>query len=133
MTTDAQKRAKAKYDRENTKQVMLKLNLKTDADIISYLEGVGNVQGLIKQLIRREISPTYMGKSVETIAFMYDYLRGRDLDLTGDYAQGFRDGVKTAEQRIAEQIMRDYGATFEIVDGEVPHETAWTTKPLASE
>ena len=56
MATEAQKRAKAKYDRENTKQVMLKLNLKTDADILEYLEGVGNVQGLIKQLIRREIA-----------------------------------------------------------------------------
>lgn len=55
MATEAQKRAKAKYDKENTKQVMLKLNLKTDADIIRYLEGVGNVQGHIKQLLRREI------------------------------------------------------------------------------
>lgn len=133
MVRDSQRRAVAKYDRANTKMVTLKLNLNTDADIVSYLEGVDNVQGLIKRLLRREISPTYMGESVETIEFMYDYLRGRDLDLTGDYAQGFKDGVKASEQRIAEQIMRDYGAEFEIVDGEVPHETAWTTKPLASE
>lgn len=115
MTTDAQKRAKAKYDRENTKQVMLKLNLKTDADIISYLEGVGNVQGLIKQLLRREISPTYMGVSVETIAFMYDYLRGRDLDLTGDYTQGFKDGMQYALDKFSHEFQT---VTYKIMQEE---------------
>ena len=54
-TTEAQRRATAKYDKANTKAVTLKLNRKTDADILAKLEEVGNVQGYIKQLIRADI------------------------------------------------------------------------------
>jgi hypothetical protein len=54
-TTEAQKRASNRYDRANTKAVALKLNKKTDADILAKLEEVGNVQGYIKQLIRADI------------------------------------------------------------------------------
>ena len=59
--TDAQLRAVARYDSRNTKQVKLKLNLKTDEDVIKRLEEQDNVQGYIKRLIREDIakdSPT---------------------------------------------------------------------------
>lgn len=49
------KRAVKKYDAANTKQVHLKLNIKTDADIIRRLEGIDNVQGYIKSLIRADM------------------------------------------------------------------------------
>lgn len=55
MTTEAQKRAKEKYDKNNTKPIMIKLNKKTDADILEQLEKIGNRQGYIKQLIREDI------------------------------------------------------------------------------
>lgn len=55
-TTPAQLRAGAKYDRENTKQVMLKLNRRTDADILAALEREPNVQGYIKRLIRADLA-----------------------------------------------------------------------------
>ena len=55
MTTDAQKRAVAKYDAENTVQIKLKLNTRTDADIIQRLSEVDNKQGYIKGLIREDI------------------------------------------------------------------------------
>lgn len=55
MTSDAQKRASAKYDKDNTKGIYLKLNLTTDADIIEYLKGVDNIQGHIKSLIRENM------------------------------------------------------------------------------
>ena len=45
-----------KYDEANTTRVQLKLNNKTDADIIAYLDIVDNKQGTIKRLIREEIS-----------------------------------------------------------------------------
>lgn len=45
-----------RYDQTNTIKVSLKLNIKTDADIIEYLDSVDNKQGTIKQLIRNEIS-----------------------------------------------------------------------------
>lgn len=54
-TSEAQKRASTKYDAENTKQIMLKLNTKTDKDILERLERVGNKQGYIKRLIRKDM------------------------------------------------------------------------------
>ena len=55
MTSESNKRAAAKYDAANTTQIKLKLNLKTDADILKRLEDVGNKQGYIKSLIRQDI------------------------------------------------------------------------------
>ena len=48
---DAQK----KYDAENTIQIKLKLNMKTDADIVAKLDNVWNKQGYIKELIRKDL------------------------------------------------------------------------------
>ena len=45
-----------KYDKANTVQYKLKLNKKWDRDIIAKLEGVGNKQGYIKELIRADIN-----------------------------------------------------------------------------
>ena len=53
--TDAKRRANQKYDAANTKQLKLKLNLKTDADILEHLAKQDNVQGYIKNLIREDI------------------------------------------------------------------------------
>ena len=55
MTSEAQKRASAKYDAANTVQIKMKLNTATDAAIISALETVRNKQGYIKDLIRKDI------------------------------------------------------------------------------
>ena len=53
--SEAQLRAQAKYDAENTRKILLKLNLNTDADILDKLDSVGNKQGYIKSLIRKDI------------------------------------------------------------------------------
>ncbi len=55
MATEAQRRAVAKYDAKNTKTYAIKLNRKTDADLIAKLESVGSVQGYLKELIRKDI------------------------------------------------------------------------------
>ena len=59
MTMDKKKAAHVaasiKYNQNNVKQIKINLNRKTDADIIKHLEQCDNVQGLIKQLIRKEI------------------------------------------------------------------------------
>lgn len=39
MITDAQKRAVAKYEKNNIIRYVVKLNRKTDADLIDYLQG----------------------------------------------------------------------------------------------
>ncbi|MBQ1779315.1 MAG: hypothetical protein IIZ93_14265 [Acidaminococcaceae bacterium] len=53
--TDAKRRAIQKYDASNTKQIHLKLNIKTDADILAQLEKQSSVQGYIKNLIRKDL------------------------------------------------------------------------------
>ena len=45
----------ARYDEKNTVQVKLKLNAKTDADILDRLTQVENKQGYIKALIRADM------------------------------------------------------------------------------
>ena len=54
-TSDAQKRAVAKYDAANTKSYLLKLNLKTDADIIAHLDQQPNKLADLKTLIRDDM------------------------------------------------------------------------------
>ena len=55
MVSKAQLRAQAKYDKDNTIQIKLKLNKKTDRDIIDRLSAADNIQGYIKELIRLDI------------------------------------------------------------------------------
>ena len=52
----AQNEARARYDRANTTQVKLKLNLKTDADILAKLQEEPSMQGYIKRLIRDDLA-----------------------------------------------------------------------------
>lgn len=56
MTSEAQKRANAKYDNLNTTQIKLKLNNNTDADVLDKLAKEENKQGYIKNLIRQDIN-----------------------------------------------------------------------------
>ena len=54
-SSEAQKRASRKYDDANTERIYIKLNRNTDADILKHMKTVGNKQGYIKDLIRKEI------------------------------------------------------------------------------
>lgn len=55
MRSEAQRRAVVKYDKNNIKRVVLKLNKKTDSDIIDYLDQQKNVNGTLKNIIREKI------------------------------------------------------------------------------
>ena len=55
MATEAQIKAQRKYDAENTRQVHLKLNRRTDKDVLARLDEVPSKQGYIKKLIRADI------------------------------------------------------------------------------
>ena len=59
MATEAQRRANRKYDKTNTKQIHLKLNRNTDAEMIRWLEDQENIQGYIKKLIKRDMPIAY--------------------------------------------------------------------------
>ena len=45
-----------RYDKAHTVKICLKLNLKTDADILAALDASGNKQGYIKSLIRADLN-----------------------------------------------------------------------------
>lgn len=53
--SDARIRANAKYNKENTKNVVLHLNINTDKDILDHLDGKENKTGYIKDLIRDDM------------------------------------------------------------------------------
>lgn len=58
--TEAQKRARLKYEAEHTTQIKLKLNRNTDADILEKLSSVPSKQGYIKELIRADIADEWI-------------------------------------------------------------------------
>lgn len=61
-----------KYDKENTTRINLKLNNKTDADIIQHLKAQESIQGYIKRLIRDDIQRSLMyeiSEDLKKIAF----------------------------------------------------------------
>lgn len=88
---------KKRYDAENTIQVKLKLNTKTDADIVAKLDNVWNKQGYIKELIRKDLKADTNMIEYRLLKFENEadesYLRdlqpGVSLDI-GD-ARGFDD------------------------------------------
>ena len=58
MTTKAQREANARYDRANTRQVSIKLNVNTDSDILAQLSAQPSVQGYLKRLVREDMLAT---------------------------------------------------------------------------
>lgn len=56
MATEDQTKTQAKYDAENTRQVHLKLNRRTDRDVLEKLDSVPSKQGYIKALIRADLN-----------------------------------------------------------------------------
>ena len=92
MSTQAQLKAQSKYDKDNTKQVMLKLNIKNDADILGKLDAVGNRQGYIKDLIRTDmkygsdvLSEESISLLVKPIMMKYGIIKAY---VFGSYARG---------------------------------------------
>lgn len=58
MATEAQRRAQKKYDEANKKEfrnIHLKLSRTYDSDIVQKLDSIDNIQGYIKDLIRKDI------------------------------------------------------------------------------
>ena len=100
MQSEAAKRASAKYDKENTTQYILKLNKKTDADIIEYCTNLirlgGSRQGFMKIAIRELIkkvkeAPIYMSQSAVGICSIFNeadirsHLNSELIGLTVEY------------------------------------------------
>ena len=43
------------YEKENLRQIRLKINRKTEPELLEWVEKQGNIQGYIKQLIREDM------------------------------------------------------------------------------
>lgn len=56
MAMNAAAKASMKYDKLNTKSVTLRLNKKTDKDILEKLDTVDSKMGYIKELIRKDMA-----------------------------------------------------------------------------
>lgn len=52
MTSEAQKRATAKYDSVNVLRVTTKFNRRTEPELVAYIETHASKQGLIKKAVR---------------------------------------------------------------------------------
>ena len=55
MATKSEIKAATKYNAANTKLLQIRLNFKTDADIIAHLETVSPKMGYVKKLIREDM------------------------------------------------------------------------------
>lgn len=55
ISSGSQIRAQAKYDRNHTVRYYLKMNIRTDASVIRWLNAQTNIQGSIKRLILEEL------------------------------------------------------------------------------
>ena len=53
--SDSQRKASDKYEAAHIQRHTIKLNTRTDRDIIRHLWGINNKQGYIKHLIREDI------------------------------------------------------------------------------
>lgn len=54
-TTEAQRRARNKYNKKMIRNLTVSLNRKTDDDIIVFLENKENIGGYIKNLVRKDM------------------------------------------------------------------------------
>ena len=45
----------AQYEKENLRQIRLKINRKTEPDLLAWIEKQDNIQGYIKELIRKDM------------------------------------------------------------------------------
>lgn len=59
MTTKSKYAPQERYQKENIQRVVIKLNKRTDADILEHLENIENRQGYIKELIRNNIKDSH--------------------------------------------------------------------------
>ena len=91
MVSEAKKKAQLRYDKENTRQIILKLNTKTDADVIGKLDSVGNKQGYLKKLVRNSLRCDTGVLSVESIKLLVLPVAKRNalssVSLFGSYAR----------------------------------------------
>ena len=130
-TSEAQKRASAKYDKENTTQLLIRLNKKTDKDIIMELDTKYSKAGYIKDLIRKDVAEMLEKRKAELAKWneeeeredtMY-YLEERHYnkygeDISGDPVYAMSDDLEEIEKAFEHEVYLEKdkkGVTIEIM------------------
>lgn len=96
-STDAQIKAAAKYDKNNTKLIQLKLNKKTDADILDFLDGLDNRQGFIKELIRKHMKGAEAVPVMDKKIIDGEFLEGKSVVVSIDGREFKRKVYKSSK------------------------------------
>lgn len=107
--------AKKRWDRENTKQFKMRLNLRTDSDIIEQLENQESIQGYLKRLIRNDMKEEktmasrafYTGSMVSStvledmIANMQETADQEEFDrMASNYRQYMTNALESLDDRL---------------------------------
>ena len=91
-----------KYERENLRQIKLKINRKTEPELLEWIEKHDNIQGYIKGLIMNDMEMKKEGTKMATYKIKPEYM-----DVWGEDAN--EDTVLTDED--LEMITRGWGMT----------------------
>lgn len=112
MTENRASKASAKYDAENTKRIYIKLNVKTDADIIGWLSGK-NAQGTIKSLVRDAIQRERMAKLHKRFALIDTPFSEFNYEEDHEYVFQSNDPEEVAARMTGDQTVEEYWADEE--------------------
>ena len=98
-TSDAQKRASAKYYKENTVIKSVKFNMNTDKDLLDHIAGITNFQQYIKSLIKKDMEEKEMKKIYTDIGGECEYyiIKLSDTSFESHGLQPCEDGWKHYE------------------------------------
>lgn len=120
MISEAQKKAQIKYDKNNTRSILFKFNLTNDADILSKLEEVGNKQGYIKELIRKDIRGEQEILSMDALKYLIRPVAKRyqidKIYIFGSYARGEATSESDVDVLIETNNKGGLLAYYEILD-----------------
>ena len=101
---ESQKRASEKYQKQNIKRFTLKLNKRTDADMIRWLEGKDNIQGYIKHLIKLDMEINEAYKIASNVS---DGIQA----FTDSVSEGITQSAKAVEQ-LKDDIVEVFNKNF---------------------
>ena len=146
MTTAAQRKASAKYDRNHTRSILFKFNTTSDADILAKLDEVGNKQGYIKELIRENICgkeevlsvdaiglmvlPVVQKYGIEKVTLFGSYARGEqtpdsDIDVAVLLKDGITEEMHDEMIELVVDLELDLGITVSVVPVEYDNYLKW--------
>lgn len=113
MTENRRSRASAKYDANNTKQIKMKLNIRTDKDILDWLDAQESVQGYIKRLIRDDIQRERMSKLHKRFALIDTPFSEFNYEEDHEYVFQSNDPEEVAARMTGDQTVEEYWADEE--------------------